>query len=125
MRKSTRIAPSHWANFLINGDSTGLSNEDKDQAIKFSRWLGGAIVYCSSFGFVKHHDATQFGALAAECEEYTALVPNKMLLRIIPRTAHYPPPESAGPDTTDRERVRELPNFDAEIFFKITGIDLR
>ena len=28
-------------------------------------------------------------------------------------------------DKTDRERVRELPNFDAEIFFKISGIDLR
>ena len=28
-------------------------------------------------------------------------------------------------DKTDRERVRQLPNFDAEIFYKISGIDLR
>ena len=28
-------------------------------------------------------------------------------------------------DEVDRERVRELPNFDAEIFFEISGIDLR
>jgi hypothetical protein len=28
-------------------------------------------------------------------------------------------------DKEDRERVRQLPNFDAEVFFEITGIDLR
>ena len=28
-------------------------------------------------------------------------------------------------DPVDRERVRELPNFDADIFFEISGIDLR
>ena len=28
-------------------------------------------------------------------------------------------------DTDDRERVRDLPNFDAEVFFEISGIDLR
>jgi len=28
-------------------------------------------------------------------------------------------------DKTDRERVKDLPNFDASVFFKISGIDLR
>ena len=28
-------------------------------------------------------------------------------------------------DKTDRERIRDLPNFDAEVFFEISGIDLR
>ena len=28
-------------------------------------------------------------------------------------------------DINDRERVRDLPNFDAQIFFEISGIDLR
>ena len=28
-------------------------------------------------------------------------------------------------DISDRERVRDLPNFDAQLFFEISGIDLR
>ena len=28
-------------------------------------------------------------------------------------------------DPKDRERIKDLPNFDAEIFYEISGIDLR
>ena len=28
-------------------------------------------------------------------------------------------------DKKDRDRVKELPNFDADVFFEISGIDLR
>jgi len=73
-------APSYWASYLVNGDSSGLEQEDIEQADKFAEWLGGNIVDCTGEhddnhpGFMRYHDAQQFGTLAADCAQYTALV---------------------------------------------------
>jgi hypothetical protein len=73
-------APIHWACYLIYGDASALEQEDIEQADKFAAWLGGDIVDCTSEddanhpGFMRYHDAQQFGTLAADCAQYTALV---------------------------------------------------
>ena len=73
-------APSYWASYLVNGDSSGLEQEEIEQADKFAEWLGGNIVDCTGEhdddhpGFMRYHDAQQFGTLAADCSRYTALV---------------------------------------------------
>lgn len=71
----TATAPAHWASYLVNGDDSGLEPEEKRQAAKFAAWLGAWPVDCSEAGFMWTHDAMRVcGALAAECESYTALV---------------------------------------------------
>ena len=73
-------APSVWASYLINGDSSGLEESDIREADQFAKWLGGYIVDCTSEddenhpGFTRWHDAAQFGTLAADCAQYTALI---------------------------------------------------
>ncbi len=70
----TGDAPAYWASALINGDWSGLDEAEKGQAIAFVTWLGAWPVSCDPAGFKRVHDATQFGALAADCETYSALV---------------------------------------------------
>ena len=74
MKTLTATAPEHWASYLVNGDDSGLSPEDKAQADKFAAWLGGGIVKCKDAGFMHTHDAQRIcGTLAATCCEYIAL----------------------------------------------------
>jgi hypothetical protein len=74
-------APSAWASYLINGDGSGLEADETDKAEAFADWLCGRpwslgmIASCEPAGFMRNHDATRFGALAADCERYTALIP--------------------------------------------------
>jgi len=70
----TGTALSHWAPYFINGDDSDMSAEDITQADAFADWLGGYIVSCEDAGFLWHHDATAFGALAGDCQIYLALV---------------------------------------------------
>ena len=71
--KGTALAA--YASYLINDDDSGISAEDKEHADRFRDWLGGDIVGCSEDShFYWQHDASNFGALAGECVEYTALV---------------------------------------------------
>lgn len=70
----TGTAPSHWAPYFINGDASSMEPEDIRQADEFAKWLGGNIVSCEDVGFMHRHDATRFGVLASDCQEYTALV---------------------------------------------------
>lgn len=81
MMTVTGTAPAAWASYLINGDGSGLEADEADKAERFADWLvsgqwqTGSIVSCSDDEFFCHrHDATQFGALAAMCVTYTALV---------------------------------------------------
>lgn len=69
-------APSAWASYLVNGDASGISEEDIAQANAFAAWMGGPIVGCDDYGFTSRHDAIRFGALGADCQTYTALVSN-------------------------------------------------
>ena len=70
----TATAPSHWAVYFINGDATGMEDEDIAQADAFADCLGGHIVDCEDAGFIHWHDARQFGVLASDCQTYTALI---------------------------------------------------
>ncbi|MEY9235376.1 hypothetical protein ABIF78_007699 [Bradyrhizobium japonicum] len=70
----TGTAPSHWASYFINGDASGMEDEEIAQADAFAAWLGGSIVDCEDAGFMRYHDAQPFGTLAADCQTYTALI---------------------------------------------------
>jgi hypothetical protein len=70
----TGIALSAWASYLINNDTSGIDGEDKRQADLFAAFMGGRICYCEDVGFCWHHDGCRFGALAGDCQRYTALV---------------------------------------------------
>lgn len=70
----TGTAPSEWASYFINDDASGLEDSEIEQADSFAKWLGGEIVDCSDAGFMRWHDAAQFGTLAADCCTYTALI---------------------------------------------------
>jgi hypothetical protein len=70
----TATAPSYWAPYFINGDSSGMEDNEIAQADAFADWLGGSIVACEDAGFMHWHDARQFGVLASDCQTYTALI---------------------------------------------------
>lgn len=70
----TGTAPSYWATYFINGDSSGMEDSEIAQADQFAEWLGGNIVSCEDAGFMMHHDASQFGVGGADCQTYSALV---------------------------------------------------
>ena len=74
----TGTAPSHWASYFINGDPSGMTDGEIEQADKFQSWLCGTegyIVDCSNQSeFITYHDARRFGVLAADCYTYTAIV---------------------------------------------------
>lgn len=72
---NTGTAPSHWASYFINGDSSGLDETDIRQANQFAEWLGADPVSCEDAGFMWTHDAMRVcGTLAADCQEYSAIV---------------------------------------------------
>ena len=70
--------PSHWASYFVNGDATGL--EDDEQALA-DEWhtneFGEASVSCCDVSedtnFMKNHDARQF-ALAGDCATFTFII---------------------------------------------------
>ncbi|KRR22149.1 DUF6926 domain-containing protein [Bradyrhizobium retamae] len=72
----TGTAPSYWACYFINGDASGLDEEEIQQADKFIEWLGATPCSCEDdVGFLNWHDARRVcGTLAADCYTYTALV---------------------------------------------------
>lgn len=71
----TATAPSHWASYFINGDASGMAAAERIQADAFAEWLGGSIVTCEDAGFMRSHDAMRVcGALASDCQIYTALI---------------------------------------------------
>ncbi len=41
------VGLSAWASYLINGDSSGINEEDIRQADKFREYIGGGIVDCN------------------------------------------------------------------------------
>ena len=68
--------PSHWAVYLINGDSTGFNLDDdgEESEIKLiddfldESGLKDALVDCSDESFFsKYHDARPYGVLACTC----------------------------------------------------------
>jgi hypothetical protein len=71
----TATAPSYWAGYLINGDASGLTPAERRQADAFKDWLGADPIDCADAGFMWSHDAMRVcGAMAGDCQEYTALI---------------------------------------------------
>jgi len=69
-------APSAWAPYLMNGDSSGLEPDEIAAAESFVRYLGAWPCECEDAGFCWQHDASRFLPLGADCQIYTALVAN-------------------------------------------------
>lgn len=67
-------APSAWASYLFNGDSSGLEDSDIRAC---DRWIDrlnlGDPVDCEEAGFLRYHDASYEMNLAADCQTYTFL----------------------------------------------------
>lgn len=75
MATITATAPSHWASYLINGDASGLDDDEKNAC---DAWIAreglGDPVDCSDAGFIRAHDAFREWPLASDCQEYTFIV---------------------------------------------------
>ena len=72
MKTETFLLPAYWASYLINGDASGL---DDDEQAACDKWLsrnpGAEIVDCSSEQFFSH--SNDAGTLPGDCLEYTAI----------------------------------------------------
>ncbi len=68
----TGIGLACWASYLVNGDDSGISEEDKEAADRFVEVIGSNIVSCGEESFFGTCDV--FGVLPGDCLEYTALV---------------------------------------------------
>jgi hypothetical protein len=64
---------SHWASYLINGDASGLSEADKQEADSFAEYMGGPIVSCGDDSFFGRPSYPP-DALRGDCLDYVALV---------------------------------------------------
>lgn len=75
MNTTTLRAPSHWAPYLINGDATGLDDED---VLACDRWVASLgiahyhFLSCEDYGFTRYHDAREF-AMACDCQDYLVI----------------------------------------------------
>lgn len=66
-------APSSWASYLVNGDASGL---DDDEQAACDAWVDSLAphTYCvdaKDADFITWHDARQFAPYAADCQTYT------------------------------------------------------
>lgn len=71
LKPETYTAPSGWASYLINGDASGIDDNDQREADAFVESVGaGSPVDCTDAGFIHRPD---FGKLAGDCQAYTFL----------------------------------------------------
>lgn len=67
----TTTAPANWACYYVNGDCTGMSDQEIAAADAFAESLGGEIVDCQGEEFFcRWFDAAPFYPFAAPCVEY-------------------------------------------------------
>lgn len=69
----TYLLPTYWTCALINGDYTGLSEEDKKEIEDFLKTAEGSPtdVDFETEGFYRHNDA---GTLPGNCANFTFLI---------------------------------------------------
>ena len=65
----TATAPSYWAPYLINGDPSGLEDDEIAAADAFTD--GKLCIDAEEVGFKSFHDAWAYCPFAADCCEYT------------------------------------------------------
>jgi len=71
MKTETYILPSHWAPYLINGDSSNLTDEEEEEIDNWLKNEGLSFpLSCEDYGFKHQHDASYLGVLACDCQEY-------------------------------------------------------
>lgn len=67
--------PDFWAPSLINGDDTGMEEEDihaLEEFLAYCREQGLSCGSCSDEAeFTHYHDAREYGVLACDCLVYT------------------------------------------------------
>ena len=65
--------PSFWASALINGDESGLEDEEQEQLDAWTK--DNQNLYCIDVSeetfFSKYHDAAEYGVLACDCANFT------------------------------------------------------
>ena len=71
------IGYAAWASYLINGDDSGISPDERKAADEFHGWLAGGycradIVDCDSESFFATPDSP-YPSLPGDCVEYRAL----------------------------------------------------
>lgn len=67
----TAIAPSYWASYLINGDTSGLEAGEKEIADSWIKRMGwGMPVSCKDFGIARYHDAWKECPYNGDCQTY-------------------------------------------------------
>jgi hypothetical protein len=73
METSTYKLPAHWASALINGDFTGLEEQDEEQLMRViaGEGLPDPIDCSDEPEFMKYHDAQPYGVLACDCLTFT------------------------------------------------------
>jgi hypothetical protein len=73
MELSTYWLPAHWAPALVNGDFSGLEEDDEEQLMRViaGEDLPDPVSVSESPEFRKYHDAEPYGVLACDCLEYT------------------------------------------------------
>jgi len=73
--------PDFWASAIINGDESGLEDEDIEKLNDFIEYWKDDIYIdradipsdenaCIESHFMEYHDAQRFGVLACDCFEY-------------------------------------------------------
>ena len=84
--------PDFWGSPLVNGDYSGLSDEDESELNSFvDHWKNDLDFNCVEVpsdenaciesSFMKYHDASNIGVLACDCWEYKILIkPDSPLL---------------------------------------------
>lgn len=75
----TLALPTHWLPACINGDTTGL---DDNEARAFTRWETdmvmefGPLTYADAAEqshFARYHDAAEYGVLPCDCYDVTVM----------------------------------------------------
>ena len=86
--------PNFWASALINGDYSGLEDQDEKKLNDFiEHWQDDLILVSANIKsdencyfeshFMKYHDASNLGVLACDCCEYTFEInPNSSLYKV-------------------------------------------
>ena len=79
IKSFTVTAPSYWASYYVNGDASGLEDDELKAADQFHDWLAKnepnlSCVDAEDAEFVRYHDAFDFYPYGSDCSTFTFLV---------------------------------------------------